>query len=83
VIHEPNLVTITMVEEAILNSEEYMTKTDLWNSLPRKIMWQTYNRVLQYLEASNKICYNDKTILWIGIDSDEFREMLASCRKTK
>jgi len=83
VIHEPNLKTVMMVEEAILNAEEYMTKKELWTSLPKKIMYQTFNRVLEYLEKSNKICYNDSTILWIGIESDDFREMLASCRRTK
>jgi len=83
VIHEPNLATVMMVEEAILNAEEYMTKTELRNSLPKKIMYQTFNRVLEYLEKSNKICYNESTILWIGSENEDFRKMLESCRKTK
>ncbi len=83
VIHEPNLRTIMMVEEAILNAEEYPTKKELHESLPKKTMYQTFNRVLEYLEKSSKICYNDNTILWIGAEDEEFRAMLASCRRTK
>ena len=47
VLHEPNLATVMMVEKAILDAEEYPTKTKLWNSLPRKVQYQTFLRVLE------------------------------------
>jgi len=55
-----------MVEEAIQKSEDYPTKTQLWRNLPKKMMYQTFNTIIDYLEYSGKI-YVDKdgAIVWI------------------
>ena len=59
-----------MVERTIKESGELLGKTDLWNSLSRKVMYPTFREILEYLEASNKIIYdkNDK-IVWIAADN--------------
>jgi hypothetical protein len=76
VIHEPNLKTILMVEEAIKSSGSYQTKKELWKSLPKKIQYQTLNRILQYLESSNKIMFDSKKIIWIFPDNPKLKELL-------
>lgn len=76
VIHEPNLKTILMVEEAIKSSGSYQTKKELWKSLPKKIQYQTLNRILQYLESSNKIMFDRKEIVWIFPDNPKLKELL-------
>ena len=44
-----------MIERFIeKNSAEY-TYTELWKKLPKKVMWQTYLVVLDYLQSINKI----------------------------
>ena len=51
----PTLQTVLMVERFIdENSGEYK-KTDLFKNLPKKVMWQTYLVILEYLESINKI----------------------------
>lgn len=51
----PNLQTVLMVEKFIEeNSGEY-TYTELWKLLPKKVMWQTYLVILDYLQSINKI----------------------------
>ena len=55
VLHEPRLDTILMVEREIQKAKSYPTKKELWQSLPRKLQYQTFNRILEYLESSNKI----------------------------
>lgn len=58
----PTLDTVLMVEDAInANSGEY-NRTELWKKLPKKVMWQTYLIILEYLESVNKIAFdkNDK-----------------------
>ena len=66
VMHYPRLDTILMIEEAIENAEDEMTRTELWKSLPRKVMYQTFQVVLDYLEKSNKIHITDKgLIVWL------------------
>jgi len=83
VLHEPTLSTIMMVEKTILDADDYMTKTELWNALPRKVQYQTYQRVLEYLENSGKIAYNDPVILWVGTENEKFKAMLESCVKVR
>ncbi len=51
----PRLETVIMVEKFIKeNSGEYK-KTELFNKLPKKVMWGTFNIILKYLYDSNKI----------------------------
>lgn len=76
VIHEPNLRTILMVEHAIKRSKIYPTKKELWGSLPRKIQYQTLTRILEYLECSNKILFNERSIVWIAADNPKLKELL-------
>jgi len=65
VLHYPRLDTVLMVEEAIRNHPDYPTKKQLWQSLPKKVMYQTFNLILDYLEESAKIVIKDGQIIWI------------------
>ena len=67
ILRYPRLDTVLMVEEAIRNHEDYPTKTQLWRSLPKKVMYQTFNLILDYLEYSGRIYIDgrDGKIVWI------------------
>ena len=78
VLHEPRMDTILMVEKAILESEEYPARTQLWRSLPRKIQYQTFKRILQYLEASGKIMFNTKKIIYTGVNNQKLKALMES-----
>ena len=62
----PTLETVYLVEQTIeKNSGEY-NRTKLWKNLPRKVMWQTFLVIMDYLEHSNKIITDkDEKIVWI------------------
>ncbi|MFH1588598.1 MAG: hypothetical protein ABIA76_04645 [Candidatus Diapherotrites archaeon] len=65
-----------MVEEAIQKAEEYPTKAELLRSLPKKIMYQTFSLILDYLEYSGKIYIGkDGAIVWIW-DPEGIRKIL-------
>ena len=64
-LHYPRLDTILMVEEAIKKAKEYPSKRKLWISLKKKVMYQTFNVILSYLEESGKIMIKDGSIIWI------------------
>lgn len=67
VLHYPRLDTVLMVEDAIRNADDYLTKMQLWRSLPKQVQYQTFQLILDYLEKSNKILIaEDKKIVWIG-----------------
>ena len=66
ILRYPRLDTVLMVEAAIQKAEEYPTKAELLRSLPKKIMYQTFNTIIDYLEYSGKIFIDkDGAIIWI------------------
>lgn len=76
IIHEPNLRTIMMVEKAIQESRTYPTKKELWKKLPKQIQYQTFLRILDYLESSNKIIFNKRSIVWTAVDNPKLKKLL-------
>ena len=66
ILRYPRLDTVLMVEEAIQKAKEYPTKAQLLRSLPKKMMYQTFCTILDYLEYSGKIhIEKDGAIIWI------------------
>jgi len=78
VLHEPQLDTIMMVEKAIIDAEDYPTRLELWRSLPRKVQYQTFKRILDYLEASGRITFNNKRIIYTGVNNPKLRALMES-----
>ena len=66
ILHYPQLDTVLMVEEFIReNSGEYK-KRALWEHLPKKMMYQTFQIVYNYLFDSGKIARDSEgKICWI------------------
>ncbi len=66
VLRYPRLDTVLMIEESIRKSKSGKTMAEIWKSLPKKVMWQTFVTTLDYLTYSGKILIDeDKTIVWI------------------
>ena len=59
----PRLDTVMMVEENVEKYSGEFNRTELWKKLPKKIMWQTYLFILDYLQGINKIAISDEGIL--------------------
>ena len=51
----PTLETVKMVENTINEYSGEFNRTQLWKKLPKKIMWQTYLLIIDYLMEINKI----------------------------
>ena len=54
-IRSPTLDTVLMIEKTIEKYSGEFNRTQLWKHLPKKVMWQTYLVVLDYLQNINKI----------------------------
>ena len=66
VIHYPQLDTVLMVEDFIRDHSGEFKKKALWESLPKRMMYQTYCVILDYLNSSGKIAFDaEKKIAWI------------------
>jgi hypothetical protein len=76
VLHEPQLDTVLMIEKAIKDAETYPTRMELWKSLPKQTQYQTFKRTLEYLEASNKIIFNSRKIVWVFPDNPKLKKLL-------
>ncbi len=54
----PTLQTVLMVENFINENSGEFKKTELFHNLPKKVMWQTFQIIMEYLESINKIAYD-------------------------
>ena len=54
----PTLDTVLMVENTINQYSGEFTKRELWKQLPKKVMWQTFILILDYLQDINKIAFD-------------------------
>jgi len=83
VIHEPQLDTILMVEKALKEAKSYQTRKELLESLPKQVQYQTFNRILEYLESSNKIAYDGRQIIWVFPDNPKLKKLMETSVKLR
>ncbi len=76
ILHKPRLATILMVEDQIQAAKSYPTKKELWQRLPRKVQYQTFNRILDYLQSSNKILIDKGEIVWTFPSNQKLQRLL-------
>ena len=63
--HSPTLESVILVEKTIQKYSQQCGKYQLWKKLPRKMMYQTYLVILDYLTESGKILIDkDGCIMW-------------------
>jgi hypothetical protein len=73
-----------MVESTIKGSDLPPSRMQLWQSLPRKMMYQTFTGVLDYLEASNKILFDGKgRVVWVAVDNPKLEALLKASVKLR
>jgi uncharacterized protein len=66
VIHYPQLDTVLMVEHFIQEHDGEFKKRQLWEHLPKKMMYQTYDLIIEYLLYSRKVSVDaEGKIGWI------------------
>ena len=70
-LHYPRLDTILMIEDNIKNAENNLSKTELWEALPKKVMYQTFKTVIDYLIDSGKIIINNGKLEWVYSDNEK------------
>ena len=71
----PTLQTVLMVEKFIDDNSGEYKKTGLFNKLPKKVMWQTFQVIMEYLENSLRIVY-DKEGYVVYIWNPKFYEKI-------
>ncbi|MBS3060071.1 MAG: hypothetical protein J4432_01030 [DPANN group archaeon] len=65
ILRYPRLDTVLMVEEFVKEHDGEFKKRKLWESLPKKMMYQTFCVIIDYLFYSGKISIdNEGKIGW-------------------
>jgi hypothetical protein len=72
----PRLDTVLMVEEFIKECDGEFRKKQLWEALPKKMMYQTFSVIIDYLIVSRKISVDaEGKIGWIYYPDDVKRRL--------
>jgi len=78
----PQLNTALIVENAIKQAKVYPSKNGLWRRLPKQVQYQTFSKILDYLESSNKTTYDrDGAVIWIFADNPKLKKLLSGGTK--
>ena len=65
IFHSPTLDSVIMVEKIIQKYSQEYGKYQLWKKLPKKMMYQTFQTILDYLGESGKIMIDrEGTVIW-------------------
>ena len=78
----PTLQTVLMIERFIDENSGEFNIRGLWEHLPKKVMWQTYLVVLNYLQSINKIAIDRNGIVGY-IWNPELTKKLAKRKEIK
>lgn len=77
ILHYPQLDTVLMVEEFITKHSGEYKKKALWQALPKKMMYQTFCVIFDYLLDSGKIARDTQGVVgWIW-DPEGVKKYLA------
>jgi len=65
ILHSPTLESVIRVEKTIKKYSQEYGKYQLWKKLPKKMMYQTFQVILDYLEQSGKIIIDKEgCVIW-------------------
>lgn len=81
IIHYPSLKTMLMVEKILREAETTINREEIKRRLPTKIMHQTLNLILDYLEKRGMIIDSHKGILWIYNPSPKLKKAIEKGRE--
>tara|TARA_Y100000310_G_scaffold4452_1_gene5368 strand:- start:13 stop:321 length:309 start_codon:yes stop_codon:yes gene_type:complete len=76
IIHYPSLKTVLMVEKVLKDADLPISKEELKRRLPTKVMHQTLNLILYYLEEKGMIIIGKRGIQWIYNPSPKLKKAI-------
>lgn len=77
VLHYPNLKTVLSVEEILKEAQYPMTRYQILKKLENKVMKQTLNVVIAYLEERGLILDGQRGVLWTYMPKKKLKKRIA------
>jgi len=76
IVRYPNLNTVLMVEDFLKEHKDMPMKlSDIKKKLPKQVMHQTLQVILEYLWKSGKIIYGPRGVQWIYSEPQHLKKM--------
>lgn len=76
VLHYPRLDTVLMVEKVLQEANLAISKSELQRRLPKQVMRQTLNIILDYLEEKGVVMIGKKGVLWVHNENPKMKRLL-------
>lgn len=76
ILHSPTLESVIMVEKTIQKHSQEYGKYQLWKRLPKKMMYQTFQTILDYLEESGKIIIGKEGIVIWTYNPERIKKLI-------
>ncbi len=83
ILHSPTLESVIMVEKTIEKYSQECGKYQLWKKLPKKMMYQTFLVILDYLEQSGKILIDKEGCIIWTYDPEGIKKLLSKGLKIR
>jgi len=83
IIHSPTLESVIMVEKTIQKYSQECGKYQLWKKLPKKMMYQTYQLIINYLTDSGKIIVDDEGYVIWTYDPEGIKKLISKGLKLR
>jgi hypothetical protein len=77
VIHYPNLKTVLAVEGVLKKAQSPITKYQILKRLEKKVMKQTLNTIISYLDERGMIHDGEKGIVWTYQPASQLNKRIA------
>ena len=77
ILHSPTLESVIMVEKTIQKYSQECGKYQLWKKLPKKMMYQTFQTILDYLENSGKIMIDKEGVVIWTYNPEQIRKLIS------
>jgi hypothetical protein len=76
ILHSPTLESVIMVEDTIRKYSQECGKYQIWKRLPKKMMYQTFQIIFDYLQNSGKIMVDCKGVVFWTFNSARIKKII-------
>ncbi len=76
VLHYPTLKTVLMVEDILKDAKEPLSRYEIMKRSKNKIMRQTLNAVIDYLDKRSMVWDSPKGVLWVYTPPEKMKKWL-------
>jgi len=76
VLHYPTLKTVLLVEEILKEAKEPLSRYEIMKRAKNKIMRQTLNTIIEYMEKRGMVLDSKKGVFWTYTPLEKMKRLL-------